>query len=162
MRHSIIIVSSIPCSILQKDHIQTLCSSICKDCIAEIAKVTQVIKTQLVPFSDALNKIWSLRKRATDVLETCSGLNQLLVDVAQERSVILRSLSTVSLVVCNSKKIKAVGIEHYCTRQEDSSISCYSFTSSHTTTNMAAPIHWRCLSPTNQSAVGRSCYSRQP
>ena len=81
---------------LQKDQIQGMCSDVCKDSIEEISRVTNIIKNQLIPFSDALTRMWSLRKKSTTILESCTAVNELLHQVSQERSSVLQSCSTVS------------------------------------------------------------------
>ncbi len=73
-----------------------LCNNICKDSIAEISRVTQIVKIQLSPFIDVLTRVWSLRKKSTGIFELCSTINGLLVQASQERSVIFKSLQSVS------------------------------------------------------------------
>lgn len=85
---------------LQKDQIQAACIDICKDSIVEISRVTQVVKTHLVPFSDVLTRVWSLRKKSSDIFKTCSMVNHTLFQALQERSTMLKSLSAVSSFSC--------------------------------------------------------------
>ena len=75
-----------------------LCKGICQDSISEITKVTQVVKSQLIPFSDVLKRVWSLKQRSSDVFEKCSAINPLLFQASQERSVVLKALTAVSLL----------------------------------------------------------------
>lgn len=84
---------------IQRDQIQTMCTNICKDSIREISRVTVLVKTQLIPFSNVLTRVWSLRKKSTDILKTCSTVNQILPQAFQERTMIFKSLSTVSLLL---------------------------------------------------------------
>ena len=84
---------------MQKDLVQSTCKEIETDCIREVTKVTQNIKTQLVRFSCALTEVWDLRARASVILERCATASNLLDKASLERSTILRSRFTVSKMV---------------------------------------------------------------
>lgn len=73
-----------------------MCNEISKDCVQETSRVTEIVKTLLIPFSDALTHMWSLEKSSSDILERCSAVNQLLDQISQDRLVMLGSLFSVS------------------------------------------------------------------
>ncbi len=78
------------------DLIQSLCKGISDDSSKRISQVTNHVKVQLAPFSEVLVKVWSLREKSSTIFEICVAANEILGKVSQERSMILRSLSTVS------------------------------------------------------------------
>ena len=76
-----------------------LCSSICKDSADEVARVTELVKSKLALFCEVLNKMWSTRKKSSDILEMCLNVNELLTQVTKERTESMKSLST-SVILC--------------------------------------------------------------
>ena len=74
-----------------------MCNEICNNCVEEITRVTKIIQSHLKPFADALDSMWSMRRKAAEILEKCSNFSQLLDQVSLERAKLLRSSTAVSL-----------------------------------------------------------------
>ena len=68
-----------------------LCSSICKDSADEVARVTELVKSKLALFCELLTKMWSLRKKCSEI---CSTVDELLAQVTKERTESMKSLLT--------------------------------------------------------------------
>ena len=81
---------------LQRDQIIRVGNAIKDDCQKQIDDVTAKIKDQLRPLNDHLTMVWGMSQNLTVLQKRCSQLDQLLIQIAQERSLVLKSLSAVS------------------------------------------------------------------
>ena len=66
------------------------------DCQRQIDEVTSKVKDQLRSLHDHLASVWGMSQNLEVLIRHCGQLDQLLIQIAQERSLILKSLSAVS------------------------------------------------------------------
>lgn len=76
--------------------IQPVCKVILDDCLKEISGLTSEVKSQLMPFSDAITSIWTLKTKSATIFDRCTTINQFLVQLSQERSAIFKHVSSQS------------------------------------------------------------------
>ena len=80
--------------ILQHNNIPTQCKFIYEEVEKEMVRVVAAIRAQIAPVTQLLLKLWSLRGKSTGLLDTCSQVEQLLQQAAQERNKLLVSLTS--------------------------------------------------------------------
>lgn len=68
------------------------------DCQKQIDEVTGKVRDQLRPLYENLANVWGMGQKLTVLQRNCGQLDQLLVQIAQERALVLRSLSSVSSI----------------------------------------------------------------
>ena len=59
-------------------------------------EVTGKVREQLRPLYDHLHSVWGMGQKLTMLQKHCGQLDHLLTQIAQERSLVLKSLSSVS------------------------------------------------------------------
>ena len=81
---------------VQRDKVFEAGDRIREDCQKQIDAVTGEVRTQLFTLFEHLKNVWGMSKKLTNLQKHCDELDHLLTRIAQERSVILKSLSFVS------------------------------------------------------------------
>ena len=66
-----------------------------EDCEKQINEVTGKVKDQLRPLFEHLNSVWGMGQKLAVLQKHCGQLDHLLTQIAQERSLVLKSLSSV-------------------------------------------------------------------
>ena len=86
---------------IQRDQIIRVGNGIKDDCQKQIDEVTSKVKDQLRPLHDHLSVVWGMGQKLGLLQRHCAQLDQLLIQVAQERSLVLKSLSVSCLNALN-------------------------------------------------------------
>ena len=81
---------------LQRDQMIRVGNAIKEECQKQIDEVTAKVKDQLRPLNDHLTTVWGMSQNLAMLQKRCAQLDQLLIQIAQERSLVLKSLSAVS------------------------------------------------------------------
>ena len=82
----------------QRDQIVQVGLLINEECHKQIDEVTGKVRGQLRPLSDYLHAVWGIGQKLQQLKRSCGELDQLLTQIAQERSLVLTSLSAVSVL----------------------------------------------------------------